>query len=357
LITLVKAKATLAIVLAAPDQAIEGTVVDEVGAPVADASVNATADVYFSKVADVAVSDASGHFAIQHLAIGTYRVLATARNGASKTLTPVTAGTHDLKITLDRAGSIEGTLVGFHAQPSLLGSMASGGHEPVDLEVEGDHFRAQGLPPGTYSITATTNGHEAANKVIEVQAGATAKLVLTSRGNASLTGHVIDWVTKRPVTSARCAPPLPRNGDDLGRFYRWPELDRAVDASGAFHFDNVTAGEISFPCDAGDTAAIRIATIAPDSNAQLDVFVVTAKSGGGDVGDIHWSTRAMLTVSPSGVKAGLHVGDIITALDGQSVELLDGRTVRNAVSTHAVGSTIAVTIRRDTTILPLEVTL
>ena len=258
-VTLVKAKAALDIVLAAPDQAIEGIVIDDTGAPMPDAFVRVTAGQDFSSLSNVAVSDANGHFAIPRLAAGSYQVLATARDGASKTVTPVTAGTRNLKIVVDRAGSIEGTLVGFHSQPSILGNLASFGQEPVNFEVEGGHFRAHGLPPGNYTITATTNGHEADNKSVIVKAGSITAAVLTSRGSAS--GHVIDWLTKRPVANARCAPPLPRNGDNLGVFMPAPEIEQATDASSAFHFANVTAGAISIPCETATTHSIRSATL------------------------------------------------------------------------------------------------
>ncbi len=355
-VTLVKGKATLDIVLAAPDQAIEGVVVDDVGAPMPDASVRVTAEQYFSSLSNVAVSDASGHFSVQRLAAGSYQVLATARDGASKTMASVTAGTRNLRIVLERAGSIEGTLIGFHSQPSILGTLASFGQEPVDFEVEGDHFRAHGLPPGNYMITASTNGHEADNTTVAVKAGSTTPVVLTSRGSASVSGHVIDWTTKQPVANARCAPPLPRDGDNLGTFMRAPEIERATDVSGAFHFDDVTAGEISIPCDAAATHAIRSATIAADSHAQVDVYVVTGRSGGGDVGAID-GLRAMVSVQSNAAKAGLHVGDIVTAIDNQSVELLDGYTVRNAISTHAVGTAMSLTVRRSGLLITLEITL
>ena len=195
-----------------------------------------TAEQYFSNLSNVAVSDATGHFSIQRLAAGSYQVLATARDGASKTVLSVTAGTRNLRVIRDRAGSIAGTLVGFHSQPSILGTLASFGQEPVDFEVEGDRFRAHGLPPGTYMITASTNGHEADNTTVVVKAGSTTPVVLSSRGSASVSGHVIDWLTKRPVANARCAPPLPlpRNGDNLGVLMRAPEIERATDASVRF---------------------------------------------------------------------------------------------------------------------------
>ena len=317
-----------------------------------------TAEQYFSNLSNVAVSDATGHFSIQRLAAGSYQVLATARDGASKTVLSVTAGTRNLRVIRDRAGSIAGTLVGFHSQPSILGTLASFGQEPVDFEVEGDRFRAHGLPPGTYMITASTNGHEADNTTVVVKAGSTTPVVLSSRGSASVSGHVIDWLTKRPVANARCAPPLPlpRNGDNLGVLMRAPEIERATDASGAFHFDDVTAGEVSIPCDAETTHGIRSATIAADSYAQVDVYVATGKSGGGDVGAIDGS-RAMTTVHPNAAKAGLQVGDVVTAIDNQLVELLDGYTVRNGISSHAVGSALSLTVRRSGMSLTLEITL
>jgi hypothetical protein len=159
------------------------------------------------------------------------------------------------------------------------------------------------------------------------------------------------------MTSVRCAPPYPRNGSELGVFTGTPETDQAVDASGAFHFDDVTAGEITIPCVTNASVGIRLGTIPANSNAQLDVFVVTPKSGGGDIGTLELGTRAMSSVSSSAAKSGLQKGDIVTAIDGDSVELLDGRTVRNAISTHAVGSSITLTVQRGNATLTLSITL
>jgi RNA polymerase sigma factor (sigma-70 family) len=356
-VTLVKGQATQPIVLAAPDQEIAGTVVDDAGAPVPDVAVRVSAGKYFSDHADVVVSDANGHFAIQHLASGNYGVLATARDGASSRVDSVAAGTRDLRIQLASAGSIEGVLVGFRTQPSIIGVPQTGGHEPIDFETDADHFRAHGLNPGIYIVTAATNGHEGDNKTVTVKAGAVATMTLTSRGTANVSGHVIDWMTKHPVTSARCAPPYPRNGSELGQFIGSPETEVAVDPSGGFHFDDVTAGEVSIPCSTAATFGLRLATIDPSSHAQFDVFIVTPKSGGGDIGIVNWGTHAMYKVQPNAAKAGLQPGDVVTALDGDSVELLDGNAIRNAISTHPIGSSISLTVQRGKVTLTLSITL
>ena len=355
-VTLVHAQATQAITLAAPDQQIAGTVVDDAGAPLADVAIHVSAMKYFGSSADVAVTDSTGHFAVQRLAPGNYAVFASARDGASNKLDSVAAGTKDLEIQLASAGSIEGTLVGFRTQPSILGALQGGGREPIYFEVDGDHFRAHGLSPGSYIVTAETNGHEADSKVIAVKSGETTTLTLSSRGNANVSGHTIDWLTKKPITNARCSPPYPRIGDELGIFNRTPDNQIAVDATGGFHFDDVTAGDVSIPCSTNATFAIRLATLAPSSNSQVDIYIVTPKSGGGDIGSIKFQ-REMFKVSPAAAKAGLQAGDVVTALDGESVELLDGNTVRNAVSNHPIGSSVTVTVQRGNVTLSLPITL
>ena len=65
----------------------------------------------------------------------------------------------------------------------------------------------------------------------------------------------------------------------------------------------------------------------------------------------------MTTVQPNAAKAGLQVGDVVTAIDNQLVELLDGYTVRNGISSHAVGSALSLTVRRSGMSLTLEITL
>jgi len=88
----------------------------------------------------------------------------------------------------------------------------------------------------------------------------------------------------------------------------------------------------------------------------VNIFIVYPKSGGGDVGPIKVQ-RQMYAVSPAAAKAGLQPGDVVMALDGGSVEQLDGQTIRNAISNHPVGSSITLTVQRGNATLTLPITL
>ncbi|MFT3700677.1 MAG: sigma-70 family RNA polymerase sigma factor [Kofleriaceae bacterium] len=357
-VTIVKGNATpIAIVLAAPDKQIAGNVVDDTGAPVPDAAVKVTADKYFANGLDVAVTDANGHFAIQRLAPGTYQISATARDGSARVMPGITAGTKDVTIKLDRSGSIEGTLVGFNSEPAIIAAPRSDGQEPISLEIDGDHFRAHGVPADTYQLTAVTNGHEADHKSVTVSPGGIGTIVLTSRGTANLTVHVIDFLSKKPVAGARCTTPLPGDGTHLGPVYGSPGDDQPTDATGTAHFTDVTAGQVWMICQVTGTFALGQGTIQPKTEAVIDVYTVAPKSGGGDIGVIHIADRTMATVTPNAAKAGLQVNDLIRAVDGASVDVLDGHAINSLVSTHAVGTQISLTVQRGDATLTLDVTL
>jgi RNA polymerase sigma factor (sigma-70 family) len=356
-VTLVKGEATLAIVLAAPEGQIAGTVVDDTGAPVPDAAVRVTTGTHFSDNLDVAVTDASGHFAIQRLAPGTYQISATARDGSSRIVPGVTAGTKDVTIALDRAGTIEGTLVGFYSQPAIVAAAYNNGQEAIDLEIDGDHFRAHGVPADTYTLTAVTNGHEADHQSVTVGAGAVGTVILSSRGIANLTVHAIDFVTKLPIAGARCTTPMPGDGFHLGPVFGAPGDDQATDATGTMHFEDVSAGQIWMLCHITSTFGLGQAVLQASANASTDVYFVTPKSGGGEIGVIRIASRGMDSVLPNAVKAGLAVDDVIMAVDGASVTMVDGHNVSNLISTHAVGSQVSLTVQRGDATLTLDVTL
>ena len=91
--------------------AIAGTVVDETGAPVADAHVRAWGDGlahYPWSPALATVTDAAGRFELSGLAPGGYAVIAELLDGSRATTATIDGGTTDAKIALARPTCVTG---------------------------------------------------------------------------------------------------------------------------------------------------------------------------------------------------------------------------------------------------------
>jgi RNA polymerase sigma-70 factor (ECF subfamily) len=367
-VTLVHGRGEVAIVLAAPKSSIEGTVVDELGAPVADVAVRVRAeaahggDLVFDDTNPRALTltDVDGHFSIDHLAEGAYAVLASARDGGECRLEPVAAGTHDVELVLAAAGAIDGTLVGFATAPVITGVLAAGGHEPVDFEVDGDHFSARGLSPGAYVLIADTGGHDSDSKRVVVAARKTTPVTLTSRGTATIVGTVRDWKTHQPISGARCSRPIPRDGTSVGAIYNSPDNEVSSDDAGHFTVAG-SAGEVIIVCRSNDHSGMKFATIERDKTTELVVMVVQQ----GETGSIDAQfltgglIRSFESIEPGGAaaKAGLQVGDQVIAVDGASVTDLDGRSTMRVITQRPPGTIATLTISRDGATRTVNVTV
>ncbi|MEO6775998.1 MAG: sigma-70 family RNA polymerase sigma factor [Kofleriaceae bacterium] len=355
-VELVDGRAEIAVVIPAPKLAISGTVVDAFGAPVADAAVRARVSamqagqfVFDSAPTTVAITDEDGHFAIERLSAGSYSVLATAREGAEQRQDAVAAGRDDVRLVLATAGRIEGTLVGFTTTPIVLGILSSGGHEPVDLEVDGDHFAASGLSPGPYVLSANTGGTGDAKRVV-VTSGKTTTVVLTSRGTATITGHVLDWKSHEPVAGARCTAPVARDGDEIGVVYVSPDEGAISDASGAYRLDGVGAGEVIVDCHDLSVHGLRFATVPRGSTARLDVYTVADGEAGTIDARFHMETRRFETIEVGGqaAKAGLELGDEVLSVDGMPVTELTGSEVMTIITSRGGGHSAVLGLARGT---------
>lgn len=367
-VTLVHGRGEVAIVLAAPKSSIAGTVVDELGAPVADVAVRVRpeaahgGDMVFDETNPLALTltDVNGHFSIDHLADGAYAVLAFARDGSERRLEPVAAGTHDVKLVLAAAGAIDGSLVGFATTPVITGIIGAGGHEPVDFEVDGDHFSARGLSPGAYVLIADTGGHDSDSKRVVVSAGKTTTVTLTSRGTATIVGTVRDWKTHQPISGARCTRPFPRDGTSVGAIYNSPDNEVSSDNAGRFTVTG-SAGEVIVGCRSNDHNGMKFATVERDKTTELVVSVVQQ----GETGSIDAQfltgglIRSFESIEAGGAaaKAGLQVGDEVIAVDGASVIDLDGRSTMTVITQRPPGATATLTISRDGTTRTVNVTV
>ncbi|MEP6864946.1 MAG: sigma-70 family RNA polymerase sigma factor [Deltaproteobacteria bacterium] len=365
-VTLVAGRADVAFVLAVPKSSIAGIVVDDAGAPVPDVAVRVRAeaahgeDFVFDETSPLALSltDVNGHFSIDHLADGNYAVLASARDGSERRIEPIAAGTRDVKLVLAAAGAIDGTLVGFTTPPVITGILIAGGHEPVDFEIDGPHFSAHGLSPGAYVLVADTGGHDGDSKKVVVTAGKTVTATLTSRGIATIAGTVIDWKTHEPIAGALCDAPMARDGDNVGTIYNTPDMDVVSDAAGHFTVSG-TAGDILLACHAAGVMGSAFATVPPDRTTELVVRLVKPGPGGSIDAQFAMMSRTFAVIEAKGAaaKAGLQLGDDVTAVDGASVTELDGRSTMRVITQRAAGTAAALTIQRGASTRAISVTV
>ena len=354
-VDIVGGHATVSVVLASLKSSIAGTVVDDTGAPLPDVAVRVQPETgqrgpqSFDRTSPLAVAltDPNGHFTIDHLADGNYGVLATARDGSERRVDHVAAGTHDVKLVLAAAGAIDGKLVGFSTTPVITAFPIAGGHEFVDVEVDGDRFFARGLSPGTYVVSADTGGLGADSKQVTIAAGQTAALTLTSRGVATVAGTVVDWKTHEPIAGALCHQPVAIEGDTMGAIYVSDDMETVSDAAGHFTVTG-SAGSVIVSCAVDRERAITLTTLQPDRTTEVVVKIVKPAPAGSIDAHFHGVGRTFDAVQPNGAaaKAGLQVGDEVVAVDGASVADMDGHSTMQVITQRQLGTAAALTIQR-----------
>lgn len=339
--------------VALPRQSIAGSVTDSQGTPIADAIVRVDALDHIGArilstldLTSTAITDDAGHFEVGRLAPGTYSVLALGRDGSARTIEPVAAGTRDVTITLDPAGTIEGRLVGFASPPVITGVLLAGAQEAFDAEVDGDRFRASGLSPGTYVLTAVTGSREGDAQRVVVRAGQTTAATMTSRGTATVAGRVLDFKKRTPIAGQRCLV-ITRQGNDVGAVYNGPDAFALSDADGRFLFESTPAGEIVVDC-----RGLAKAVAPRGQRTDVVVYTVPDQATSGDIGATFFGyslfERRIVALTKGGAadRAGLSVGDEVLAVDGMAVSELDARSTLRLIQQRAPGTPAVLTIKR-----------
>jgi hypothetical protein len=268
---------------------LAGRVVDDTERPVAEARVVATQprgrageddgsarDLTVSS-APAAVTGADGSFRLDVLAGGAWELRATTAAGATGALPAVTGPRSGVVVRLRAPGAIAGELAGFTRPPRVsirpladdaggaAGTSAGDGGEasaaaapPLEPEVRRGRFSARALPPGRYLVRADAAA-EAAFARVEVAAGRTAAVVLTSGGWGALRGRVLDRSKGAAMAGVWCeAGPSPPERPPA----REPGPGAVTDRAGRFVLDRVPAGDLEVRCWADEvaetTARVRV---------------------------------------------------------------------------------------------------
>jgi RNA polymerase sigma factor (sigma-70 family) len=341
---------------------IAGTVTDTSGAPVADARVTAEMvhglrPPQFRRWIQhgTAVTDVDGRFTIVDLSAGDYAVRARAPSGGEVTVAGIRAGRTDVALVLPAPGAIEGTLVGFATTPqvSASGTDPSSAGAPAYATPAGTSFALRGLSPGSYLVLARTTA-EIATAVVEVVAGQTARVTLTSGGSGTVAGRVREFRSGAPVEGMTCRA-LPSAGRMPGAF---PGTGARTDAQGRFTIAPAPAGDIVVTCSGlwrlySDGA--RGLALAPSERTDVDVPVVawrnevalTMGSIGAEL-DPRYVGARLIGVQPGGpaATAGFQDGDVITAVDGTPVTALSAGGVRILIENRPPGTGVPVAASR-----------
>jgi RNA polymerase sigma-70 factor (ECF subfamily) len=348
--------------------AMSGSVVDADGTPRPDVAVVAQPtpgepNQDFASLAELpsTFTDNRGEFRLDDLVPGRYDVRAHAADGADAVVRSVAAKSTGVVIRLPSSGVIDGTLVGFQKTPEIWASIAGAitRAEGIRGDVQGTAFRLTGLNPGRYLVMAAS-GTDGDMVSVDLTSTKRASVTLRSHGSASIKGRVVDFKKGDPVPAVDCYAML-RTGDVVG-----PSVVPAhatSDDQGRFLLDSVPAGDLVVRCFAfGIADNVAPVSVANGQRGEVEIPVVVRESGWshstiGVAFDVSRVSAIIAQLAPDGpaAHAGLHVGDVVGAVDGASVMRLAAPGVWTLIADRPVGSPVRLTVDRGGAAVTFEV--
>jgi hypothetical protein len=350
---------------------IAGHVVDESGAPIADALVKAIAmppkgTPTFNSWLKLpsTFTDGEGAFTLSRLAAGTYAVGAHSADGGDGAVMNVTAGADSIAIRVERPGVVVGALSGFAVVPLAYASDVAHADNwaPADA-VDSLSFHISGLRPGRYVVSASTE-HDGDAQIVDVQNGKTTNVALRARGHAALDVTVLDFKTHTPVAGAGCHVQSSAGG--IAGQTNWSSASvTPTDASGRVALNDVPAGEgmvlCTMPTVTMSIPSARV-TLPPDSRGNTQLFTVTTSDSYPVTIGVGFDWRsapprlASIAAGGPAAQVGIQVGDLVTAVDGVSVAGLNGAGVSALIGEHAAGAPFEIAVTRGGASLVFSVT-
>jgi len=350
------------------DGAIIGRVVDEKGGPIADAVVQGWPSGG-QKVGNSSMHQArtagDGTFKLTGLDPGAFRVVARHADYASSA---VSASTGDeVTIAMKSGGIIRGRavrrsdgepVVSFAVVVMKRRGLTSRTIQQTIFVSADGAFELKGLEPGEYSLRAIAHGYAPSPRITAkaaVKPGADITLKLPEGG--TLTGKVIDAQTKKPLESAKVSV---ENSFGGGPAAASVSATVVTDETGAFTLAGVPLGRSSVTVAAfghhrkivgGFTMTegakvgpitIELAPTKPGEKPKLELAGLGIVLRAGKDGLV----VQRLIEGGGGKEAGLVVGDVIIAVEGERVvDVGMNRAIQRIRG--PVNTTVAIVIRRS----------
>jgi len=217
-----------------PEAVLSGRVIDETGAPVGGATLEARAESDPTSAAPLqrANGDAQGRFSLRGLPPGSYALIARAPLHELTVLPKVqTPSTREgLQVVLVRTSALRGevrTAQGSPAPKAIVTAAGSGLWPPRSLETDAQgRFELSPLPAGIYELRAKLGGSVSAPaEGVVLEPAAASFVTLSLVPGADLRGRVVDAATGLPlaaevivVEDALSAVPARTKTDAKGEF-------------------------------------------------------------------------------------------------------------------------------------------
>lgn len=239
---------------------VAGVVVDEAGAPVANATVSSKPSLEASQL-----TDATGHFTLP-LATDGATVHAVGPNGlqAVERLRLNEGERRELRLVLTRGQALEGFIHDGSGVPVANADVRVLA-EPDDVELARltssaqGRFTAQAIPTGRYSILATA-GEGARGRAVGYEHPTPEPADVRLLAAAAIAGRVTNdtGAPLASITVTLAGLPL---SDHVGRVAR-------TDLAGEFEFSGLVPGEVSIEASLGDTARFKTSVMAISGETQ-----------------------------------------------------------------------------------------
>jgi hypothetical protein len=237
-----------------------------------------------------------------------------------------------------------------------------GTYKYIPGTTDGSTFTIAGVRPGRYFVSAQ-DADEGDAQIVDVTAGQTATVTLTSHGQGAVDGTVVDFRTHQPVPGIGCHAIMSIGGEQ--GVTNWDPITSArSDDAGRITLDPAPAGSISLDC--------QQLTGTPRSNPSADVTVARGARASVQLLSVAMTQDIMTSIGiefdlrttppriasihagSSAARAGLAVGDIVTEVNGTSTRGLNGAGVQALIGNTTTGSDVRVTVLRGAT--PMTVT-
>jgi hypothetical protein len=349
-----------------PGALLRGVVRMKGGAPVAAADVwAATGD---EQLRGRTVSDAQGLFVIGPLAAGSYIVHARKGRGASGAVYGVEHPTEkDVQLALDDAAALTGRVLS-DGRPVANADVKLSypplrNERPAFTRTDAlGEFRLDDLQEGAAIVTATADdGTASADQKLYLNASAAQSVTLVLAAHGRIVGTVMGpgaAGAQVGAFSARDGPEVRRTnaGDDGAFVLVVPVGEYFVNANSM-----TTRSSTPFRQDhplrvtAGQDTRVDVELVTDPGSVWGDMASVTRGEVGASFENVSGSVQLSWLVSDSPAsRAGLKVGDLVTAINGEPV--------RDALDTFArtrgtPGGSINITYRRDGSERTVAVTL